>query len=362
MNGSIVPARAAFFSAECSCGHDPVPLRSSQRYGEVGSHGSSQRWLRSRISLHAFASRSLGGRNPTGPASSVAGQPGVAHRFESSSGITVTREPATTSVTSSSITTRQFAAAMRGDEVRARPADERDAVTAGRLAVQDAAAVLPHARRALDRLERRRLDGRAVQHALAEQLADGRTDEHLERDQRADRVAGQAEDRDLVAEVPEALRLAGLHRDLGELDGAELGQRLLDHVERAHRDAAAGHQDVRAQQLALEDVQQRRVIVRDDAVPLRVRAGVLRRRREQVGVRVADLAEARPLPDVDQFAAGADHDHARARAGRARGRDRSPRAARSAAGRARRRRRGRARRAARSSPAVRTHSPARTGR
>ncbi len=37
-----------------------------------------------------------------------------------------------------------------------------------------------------------------------------------------------------VAEMAEALRLARLHRDPGEVDRPEFGQRLLDHVEGAH--------------------------------------------------------------------------------------------------------------------------------
>ena len=50
------------------------------------------------------------------------------------------------------------------------------------------------------------------------QLAQGRPDEDLERDERADRVARQGEDRrGGVADGPEALRHARLHRHLAEL-------------------------------------------------------------------------------------------------------------------------------------------------
>ena len=94
----------------------------------------------------------------------------------------------------------------------------------------------------------------------------------------------------------------------------EFGQRLLHNVERTHRHAAGGDQQVGAQQLALEDVEQLRVVVGDDPVAPRVGAGILRRRGDQVRVRVGDLAEPRLLPDVDQLAAGADHEHARTRA------------------------------------------------
>lgn len=112
MNGSIVPLRALERSAECRPGQAPIPLRSDQFNGEVGSHCSSHASLRSRISLQVRASRSRGGRSSTGPAVNVAGQPGALatwrYRFASSNGMTVTCEPAVTSVSSSAITTRQF--------------------------------------------------------------------------------------------------------------------------------------------------------------------------------------------------------------------------------------------------------------
>ena len=55
----------------------------------------------------------------------------------------------------------------------------------------------------------------------------------------------------------------------------ELGQRLLDHVEGAHADAAGGDQEVGAQQLALEHVEQLGVVVGHDADAAGVGAGVL---------------------------------------------------------------------------------------
>ena len=120
INGTIVPFRAAFFSAECSCGHALAALRSAHGYGEVGSHASSQRWLRSRTSLHRRASRNRGGRSDTGPADNSAGQPGwLLICSTGEAGITVQRAPATTSVTSSSITTRQLAEAI--DAIRCEP-------------------------------------------------------------------------------------------------------------------------------------------------------------------------------------------------------------------------------------------------
>src|SRR5919197_2250036 len=123
MNGSIRPLRALERSAECSAGQEPTELRSSQGSGEVGSHGASHSSLRIRISLHARASRSRGGRSTTGPTDGVAGQPGAfdnaGYRLESSRGITVTYEPATTSVSSSGMTTRQLDSAS--DAIRCEP-------------------------------------------------------------------------------------------------------------------------------------------------------------------------------------------------------------------------------------------------
>src|SRR5437867_11236886 len=99
MNGSITPLRAFDRSAECKAGHALTALRSSQVSGEVGSHCSSHRSLRIRISLHVRASRSRGGRSTTGPTDSVAGQPGTfaiaGYRLDSRGGLTVTFQPPT---------------------------------------------------------------------------------------------------------------------------------------------------------------------------------------------------------------------------------------------------------------------------
>ena len=122
MNGSIVPLRPALRSAACSGGQALGAFRSGHATGDVGSQVSSHPSLRSRISLQARPSRSRGARRRTGPAVSVAGHPGWAltgYRFDSNSGITVTREPETTSVTSSSMTTRQLDAAI--DAIRCEP-------------------------------------------------------------------------------------------------------------------------------------------------------------------------------------------------------------------------------------------------
>ena len=226
--------------------------------------------------------------------------------------MTGTREPGTTSARSSAITIRQFDAASAPIRCEPGTAHRRHAVGPVLLAVQQAPPEHPRARDAGDAVERHGGNGRALDAALAQQLADRRPHEHLERHQRADRVAGQAEDRRLVrAEVAEALRLARLHGHLDELDRAQFAQGLLDHVVRAHAHAAAGDDDVRAQQLRLEHVHQLGVVVGDDADPVGLGAGVAGGGGEQVGVGVTDLAEAGRLADLDQLVAGGDDDHAR---------------------------------------------------
>ena len=201
--------------------------RSAQLIGEVGSHGSSHCSLRSRISLHAAPSRSRGGRSATGsgrparPATRACARSHRRQRFESSSGITVTREPATTSVTSSSMTTRQFDEAI--DAIRCEPgtADERHAVAAVRLAVQHAATVLPPAGRAVGRASS------AIACTVARwswrlpsslRIA-GRTNTSNDTSALTG-LPGRQKIGTSLPEVAEALRLARLHRDLDELDRA----------------------------------------------------------------------------------------------------------------------------------------------
>ena len=70
-------------------------------------------------------------------------------------------------------------------------------------------------------------------------------------------------------------------------------------------------EQVGTQQLALEHVEQRGVVVGDDPVAPGIGAGVTRGRGDQVRVRVGHLAEGGLLPDVDELAAGADHQHPR---------------------------------------------------
>src|SRR6266516_2395787 len=241
-NGSIAPAREALRSADRSAGHADIPLRSTQRSAEVGSHGASPRSLRSRTSLQARPSRIRGGRSRTGPATSSAGQPGWAdipdrsalREQQRNDGDPRARDDlADVLVDDDQAVSRR----QRRDQVRARTPDEGDAVGAVRLAMQHAATILPHADRALDPLDRHRLDGRALQLPLAEQLADRRSREDLERHERADRGARQAEDRDVVAEKPEALGPARLHGDPDEVDRPQFGERLLHDIEGAHADA-----------------------------------------------------------------------------------------------------------------------------
>ena len=127
----------------------------------------------------------------------------------------------------------------RGRPTRCEPAPPTGVTTYGRPATSShARSELPLARPAsADVVCNTALHRRPVQRLDAEHLPDRRPDEHLEGDERADRVAGQGEDRGLLgADGAEALRLAGLHRDLVEGHGAEPGEHLLDDVVGADAD------------------------------------------------------------------------------------------------------------------------------
>ena len=123
---------------------------------------------------------------------------------------------------------------------------------------------------------------------LAHQLAQRGQHEDLEGDVGRHRVARQREDRDpVLADPAEALRLAGLHRDRAEPHA--LGrQRRLDHVVVALRDAAGGDDDVGADQLVVQRLEERGRLVGDDADPVGDRAGAADRGGEQEGVAVVD--------------------------------------------------------------------------
>ena len=160
MNGSSTPARASRRSEPSADGQLATECRTGQGSDDVGSHGDSHASLRMRSELHAGASRSRGGRMPTRPCRSRAGQPGCrvmvrcavlvtpcCQGLASSSGTTVTWSPSDTSVTSSSITMRQLAWARPASRCEPVPAHRLDGVAAVRLAMQQAATVLPAARR-----------------------------------------------------------------------------------------------------------------------------------------------------------------------------------------------------------------------
>ena len=159
--------------------------------------------------------------------------------------------------------------------------DEGHAIPAVRLAMQYTAAILPDASRALDAFESRCLHRGALDRSFAEQLPDSRTHEDLERHQGADRISRQTEDRHVVAEMAETLRLSRLHRDAGERNRAEFRECLFDDVERAHAHTTGGHEYIGAQQLTFKHVQQLRVIIRHDADPVCVRSRVPCSRRER---------------------------------------------------------------------------------
>ena len=127
----------------------------------------------------------------------------------SSSGITVTSPPAATSVTSSSMTIRQFARAMRASSASVAVADRLDDVAAVGVPHDRAVQVLPVAQRREQLLAGDRLHGAPEQLPLAQHQPDRRADEHLEGHQRGHRLTGHADHRDVVAAEPaEALRRA----------------------------------------------------------------------------------------------------------------------------------------------------------
>ena len=198
-------------------------------------------------------------------------------------------------------------------------ADRLDDVAAVGVAHDRAVQVLAVAQRRDQRLAGDRLHGAAEQLALAEHQPDRRADEHLEGDQRGHRLAGDADDRDLVAAQPaEALRRAGVHGHLPEAHLAELGERLLHHVEPAAGEGAGDEHQVAAQQLALQHLGEPALVRRQDARPVGLGAGVPGGRGERVAVDVDDLARRRRGADVDQLGAGAQDGDPRPRAGRAR--------------------------------------------
>ena len=166
------------------------------------------------------------------------GQPRFGHWSAPSISTTSTSAPAGSSVTSSGTTTRQLARARWATRCEPgpptwetwpppyrprrncrRPAGERSGP------VSRAGHVQP------------------VGGGVAQRAPQRRAHEDLEGDERADRVAGQGHHRDAV-DGAGALRPARLHRDLGELDGAQRAERVLDDLVGARAHAAAGDQQV----------------------------------------------------------------------------------------------------------------------
>ena len=104
----------------------------------------------------------------------------------------------------------------------------------------------------------------------------------------------------------------GVHRDLPEAHVAELGERLLHHVEPAAGERAGDEHQVAAQQLALQHLGEAALVRRQDARAVGLRAGVAGGRGEGVAVDVDDLAGRRRRADVDQLGAGAEDGDPRA--------------------------------------------------
>ncbi len=113
----------------------------------------------------------------------------------------------------------------------------------------------------------------------------------------------------------EALRLAGLHADAAEPHRAVLGQRLLDDVEVALAHAAAGDDDVGADQLVAQRLGEGVRLVGDDADAVGDRAGGAGGGGEEVGVAVVDRVVAQRRAGVAELGPGGDHHDARSRAG-----------------------------------------------
>ena len=161
----------------------------------------------------------------------------------------------------------------------------------------------------------RGLDGRAAVGQVAHHPAQRGQHEHLEGDEGGDRVARQREDRSLVlAHHTETLRLARLHGNPAEPNGAERGERLLDHVVVAHGHAAAGDDRVGAHQLVAERGEEGGRLVGNDADPVGDRTRAAYGRGEHVGVAVVDGVVAAGGARLTQLGARREDHHARARA------------------------------------------------
>ncbi|RYZ29810.1 MAG: hypothetical protein EOP01_05130, partial [Propionibacteriaceae bacterium] len=145
--------------------------------------------------------------------------------------------------------------------MRAVAADELDAARAG-LVLGD------HAPRELRTAPDRghRVGGGAAQAGAdvrrdAHQLADDGSHEGLERHEGADGVAREHDDRRAVlADQPEALRLARLHRDRREVGGAQLRHDGLDDVVVALAHPAGGDDQVGADELVVDELLERLVL------------------------------------------------------------------------------------------------------
>ena len=233
--------------------------------------------------------------------------------------------PASTAVVVSDDHDQGVGLRQAADQVRAVPSDRRDlSAVAGHL--EDARARTAGGRSETEKPSvSSRSHERSSVRKLAHHPADRRQHEDLERDVRRHRVAGQREDRGVVlADRAEALRLARLHRHLGELHRAEPPEHVLDDVVVALADATARHDQVGADQLVRQRVGQLLRIVGDDADPVGDGVGLAHRSRERERVGVVDRVEAERRTRLAQLAPRREHDDARAAAAPGPTRARSP--------------------------------------
>src|SRR3954453_14973046 len=207
-------------------------------------------------------------------------------------------------------------AGQRGDQVRTAAADRTDDVLT-LLDRDPRAGIRALARRRRPRLGEPRTHRRPVQRLDAEHPSQRRPHEHFERHVGTHRVARQPEERRLVrTDDTEALRHPGLHGHLLELHLADATERLLDDVVGTDADAATGDDEVRADQLVFQRVDQHPGVIRHDADAERDGSGLARRRRQQCAVGVRDLACGQRLARVYQLTAGGQDDDPRARSHR----------------------------------------------
>ena len=272
-----------------------------------------------RVAPTAQPERSTGGWTPGRAPARGSIEP---HAHHPSRSHTSTTSPASTRVVSSPTTSRQSARASAAS--RCEPGAPT-AVTVPSTAFEASATELAAPGRGVQGLGQAGPHARAAGLRVAEGGAQDRPDEDLERHQRAHRVARQGHHRDVAGRavvVPEPLRHARLHRDLGERDPA-IGEGVLDHLVGPRADPARGEDEVdgvvgTGREGLVEGPEELLDVVGHEAQELGDRARVGHRRGEHRPVRLVDLAVAQRLARGDELGAGGEHQHPRSAAHRER--------------------------------------------